>query len=1168
MHTYCLRRIIYGTLIVGAILGLGLSTVQAQPEAYSHPELRWFTIETEHFTINYHEGAERSAKVAAKIAEEIYKPITSLYRHDPGKVNIIIKDTDDYSNGGAYFFENKIEIWAPALEFNLRGQHNWLRNVITHEYTHIVTLTAAQKFGAQIPAAYLQIFGYEQVRRPDILYGFPNILVSYPIAGINVPFWLAEGVAQYQRPELRYDSWDTHRDMILRSLVLEKKLLDLDELSNFASKRGIDFEFTYNSGFALVRFLAERYGEEKLEALCKNFASPLTLNVHAALETTYGKPSTELYREWQTYLERDYQARIASVLAHKVEGKLIEQRGYANLYPIFSADGTKLYYISNLGADFGGHAIVERSLQGDETLSHSGVPTVRELFRLSSHSNLQRKILCKVCGMPLGNQNADVLQNGVTSRLTLAGNGKYLFYSRYTGTNFQIQKYNDLFVYDLAKKEEIRLTYQARLETPICSPDGKTFVAVHQKDGTQNLVEGIFNIEAKGDSAKLALRQLTAFKNGEQVQLPVYSPDGTAIIFALGIKNTRRLMRLDRTTGELTPITDTALASEGYDERDATFSPDGKYLYFSSNRTGIFNIYRINLQTKETEQLTNVVGGAFMPQVNAHGDVVYSLFTADGYKIAMIKNAQAIANPDAKYVREPTPIRAAQLIKENAELSAQTSPSANEVASLEHVVPSLPDHTQQTAQKQLAAALAIYDDSQIPDFKTREYTSTFGNFAILPLIRFDAYARSQGSFWRDTWRAAKFGLAFNSAELLGRLNFFGAFAIAPGSSVSGGVAGLAGLLELERDAFLSIEYTDQNIIPASFLPRLSLDIYHQTRNVQDGAQIKIGIDSATANVFYTLTQFDLSLRFRLPIEHWLFQASQFRLTFSLSPYSSKIGSFFWQPLNQTLPASSDTYFIGRTLTFVWSTDLRAHTRNTAINPIGFFSRLRLDYENSSLQDSLIFSESAGRLIPQYQTFSFLRLTADLNFHLPLPTFSPKFQHTLTLRAYAALNFTPKETNLFFNNFISGLLGMRGYEFFAIGGDKATFLHIEYRFPLIEHINWQVAQFYFDKIYLSTYFDIGTAWSQGGMPSLSAWKRDVGVELRLETPSFYIFPTRLFASATYGIDQFAQPLRQGFFTADGRDFVTYGGQWMFHFGILFEFDFMADDARRGAAGLMR
>jgi len=44
-----------------------------------HPELDWYTIKGEHVEVHYHEGAERTAKVVAKIAEEIWDPICSLY---------------------------------------------------------------------------------------------------------------------------------------------------------------------------------------------------------------------------------------------------------------------------------------------------------------------------------------------------------------------------------------------------------------------------------------------------------------------------------------------------------------------------------------------------------------------------------------------------------------------------------------------------------------------------------------------------------------------------------------------------------------------------------------------------------------------------------------------------------------------------------------------------------------------------------------------------------------------------------------------------------------------------------------------------------------------------------------------------------------------------------
>lgn len=1120
------------------------SALWAQPEAYCHPELRWKTIETEHFTVNFHEGAERSATLAAKIAEEIYPAITSLYKHDPGKVNIVIKDTDDYSNGGAFFTENKIEIWAPSLEFPFRGQHNWLRDVITHEYAHIVTLTAAMKISPQMPAAFFQAFGYEPTRRNDILYGFPNRLVSYPIAGFNVPFWLAEGVAQYQRPELRYDGWDSHRDMILRSDALAGKMPSLSEISNPVIRPGFGGEQWYNYGFAFTRYLAARYGESSLERLMKNFASLSNYNVDAALEDTYGKPAAQIYAEWQRYLTSDYKARTAHIVERS--GKLLESDGM-NLSPIFSPDGSKLYFISNGGATIGGYGIFVKDLERDAAPKTASRLTAREVF--VKHSAFGQ---CRACGYPFG--QSEPLLRGVSSRLVITRDGKRLLYSKYAGANWKPQKYNDLFVYDLETREETRLTFQKRLETPALSPDEKTFVAVVQRDGTENLVEGNFT----ADTTQQRIRPLTFFKNGEKVLSPIYSADGSKIFFALGVRNQRRLMQLDRATGEISPLIEPIDEKNPYlaiDERDLSLAPDGKHLLFASNPTGIFNLYRLNLETKRIEQLTNVLTGAFMPSMHSSGKIVYSHFTPEGYKLALLESPSAIEPAEAVYQQEPTPI------------SFEGKPSDKpQFASL-----SLP--TRETSRDSLFKALIEYDDSALPKYEAREYSKIFSPVNVVPLIRFDAYTKPQGGFWRDAWRAAKFGAAFNSSEVLGQFNLFGVVALAPGSSFPNGAQNpVSRLVELERDAFLSLEYGDQTFLPVSMLPKFSLDVFHITRNVPEAGQFGgyrtdySPSDSAFYDVSFAATQLDLSLRFRIPIDNLFFQASAFRATFSLATYSSKIQSFFWEPIGRTIPASSDKYFIGRTASLFWQLNLRARSLNQNINPMGFLSRVRLDYENSKLQTGNEFVESSGTFRPVYQNYKFVRLTTDLNYGLPLPTWSKRFQHALALRTYGAFNFGA-ETDFFFHNFISGLIGMRGYEFFAIGGDRAAFAHLEYRVPILTNLDAQFLHLYFNHLYFSTYFDIGAAWNRG-VPALRDWRKDVGFELRLAANSFYAFPTSVFISATYGLDRFNQPLRRGFEQQGGRNFVTYGREWLFHFGMLFDFDILADETVRGARLLLR
>ena len=129
------------------ILFFLLSIIFGQAK-YNHPELDWYTFETENFMIHYHSETEISAREAATVAEFIYPKITQFYEFElQDKTDLILKDTDDYSNGAAYYYDNKIIIWASPLNFELRGSHRWLQNVITHEFAHIVSLQKSMKMG-------------------------------------------------------------------------------------------------------------------------------------------------------------------------------------------------------------------------------------------------------------------------------------------------------------------------------------------------------------------------------------------------------------------------------------------------------------------------------------------------------------------------------------------------------------------------------------------------------------------------------------------------------------------------------------------------------------------------------------------------------------------------------------------------------------------------------------------------------------------------------------------------------------------------------------------------------------------------------------------------------------------------------------------------------------
>jgi len=137
------------------VLFVCLALLASAARGQNHPELEWHLVESEHFRILYHEGLDPVARRAADILEEVHGPLCELYGYEPpGQVRIILKDYDDYANGAAYFYHDAIEIWTSPLEhdFELRGTSDWLRNVLTHEYGHIISLGAARKSSPRMPA--------------------------------------------------------------------------------------------------------------------------------------------------------------------------------------------------------------------------------------------------------------------------------------------------------------------------------------------------------------------------------------------------------------------------------------------------------------------------------------------------------------------------------------------------------------------------------------------------------------------------------------------------------------------------------------------------------------------------------------------------------------------------------------------------------------------------------------------------------------------------------------------------------------------------------------------------------------------------------------------------------------------------------------------------------
>ena len=1017
-----------------------LAAAFSQDDFYHHPELRWFTIETEHFLVHYQEGTERTANVVARVAEDIYEPITSFYNHKPSeKVSFVIKDYDDISNGAAYFYDNKVEIWAPSMDFELRGIHNWLRSVVTHEYTHIIQLQTAMKFGRRFPAIYLQWLGYEAEQRTDVLYGFPNVLVSYPWSGFNVPAWFAEGVAQLNQPELSYDFWDSHRDMILRMYALDGNMLSWNQMAVFG-KTSLGNESAYNAGFSFVQYLVEKFGPDVLEKISRNLASVTTLTIDGAIKRATGNESEQLYAEWKERTTRDYRFRVAPIEEREVEGDLIADVGFGNLYPAFSPDGSEIAYLSTKTGDY---------------LSQSG------LYVYDAKSKHETKVV-----------------GGVHSSISWSPDGNRLLYARRTRENKHWLHVFDLFEYDRGSRKEHRLTFGLRAHSPAYSPDGSVIVFVFQRDGTQNLA----TVDVSGSN----YRQLTHFSSGEQVYNPRWSPDGQRIVFGWSMKDGQDVAVIS------CDGTDLRYLNQGDDDsRHPTFSPDGTNLLFASDRTGIFNVYSMDLESGTISQLTNVMGGAFMPSLSPGGDLVYASYQSTGYKIALLEEPKSLEFNGDQYVKRE---------------------GAGRFSGPPLALAEAPQDESFDWSK-----LRNYDDTKVPELLNREYANTFTSVSLFPLIRFDNYNRKNKGIDQ-----VKLGFYFASGDVINKLNLFGGAALNKRG---------------ERDLFFIFELRDKLPILYSLglRPTLSLEVYNITRKTDFNLALRSDL-IIPVDVTFSLLEFDVAFKQKIFSEK-----HNLEVRYIHSRYNLEIGNFILRdpPVPPMLvPGSREAYLIGNDLAVTWTYRSVRRSRTQEINPIGRRIRVRYDYEFNKFNPQFTVN-NRGELVRIFDEPTFSRIDAEWGEYFKLPFWT----HTLSARLRGGTILGPTQDD-FFDFYVGGLIGMRGYPYYALGGNEVATLNVTYRFPILEEIDVRVLHLTFSRLYGSLFGDFGNAWN-GTQTKLRDFKSDAGFEVRLETWSFYAYPTRIFFAGAYGFNHFTQIINEESF--------TYGKEWRFYFGVLFDFE---------------
>ncbi|MCE1165946.1 MAG: hypothetical protein LWX07_11150, partial [Bacteroidetes bacterium] len=315
-----------------------------------------------------------------------------------------------------------------------------------------------------------------------------------------------------------------------------------------------------------------------------------------------------------------------------------------------------------------------------------------------------------------------------------------------------------------------------------------------------------------------------------------------------------------------------------------------------------------------------------------------------------------------------------------------------------------------------------------------------------------------------------------------------------------------------------------------FEPKFTLSGYNVTRKTT--ADLYAGIDTLPVDVTYNLLEFELAMDFKL-----INYNHNFRAALGISKYESSLGDFFIPSSHQFIKGTTQDYFRATRLTLDYTYDRTYPSRNTDINSVGRKINVRYEFEASKINPEYSVDEG-GNLQTVY---------AKNNLHKIDATWSegimPYPNHSLTMKLRGAAIFG-KQVDSFYDFYAGGLIGMRGYPYFALGGGRLATAKLEYRLPVLQKIDMRISPLYLDKLYFSVFGDFGNAW-YGSHTSFNDFKKDIGAELRLQAFSSYVFPTSIFFSTAYGLDEFTKRF-------NGKN-VTYGKELVFYAGVLFGFD---------------
>ncbi len=388
---------------------------------------------------------------------------------------------------------------------------------------------------------------------------------SYGMAAPSIhrlPLWFIEGMAEY----LSIGPVDSHTAMWMRDATYRDKVPQLKKMNSSEY-------FPYRYGHSFWAYITGRWGDAVVPRILTGVGK--TGDLEVVLEKVLEISFDQLSKDWQDSLKHVYDPLAEETTVQEPDSRILikaTKENTVNLSPSISPDGKKVVFLS-----------------------------AKDLFSIDlfladvETGRIEKKLVNTAI-----NPHFESLQF-IKSAGSWDAEGKHFVFAAVTKGQPVISILN---MKEGRIEREVEFPNLGEILNPTWSPDGRYIAFSALEGGFSNL----FIYDLKG--AKL--RKMT--DDPYAALQPAWSPDGKAIAFVTDRFSTDislldigrfELALIDPVSAEITQLP----SFKGAKNINPQWTPDSKGLVFISDRNGISDVYKLDLESKEIVQISNLYTG-------------------------------------------------------------------------------------------------------------------------------------------------------------------------------------------------------------------------------------------------------------------------------------------------------------------------------------------------------------------------------------------------------------------------------------------------------------------------------------------------------------------------------------------------------------------------------